>query len=92
MRAAIPLMIKNLIPKEECIMANENLYTNLEQLELLAQRTKDAIPVNVSDLENDSGYQTAAQVEAAINAKVSSVFDYKGVYRLCRAPARVVDC
>ncbi|MBQ8691955.1 MAG: hypothetical protein IJ520_02315, partial [Synergistaceae bacterium] len=59
-------------------MANENLYTNLEQLELLAQRTKDAIPVNVSDLENDSGYQTAAQVEAAINAKVSSVFDYKG--------------
>ena len=59
-------------------MANENLYTNLEQLELLAQRTKDAIPVKVSDLTNDANYQTGDQVDAKIAAQVSSLYRFKG--------------
>jgi hypothetical protein len=37
-----------------------------------------AIPRNVSDLTNDSGYQTASQVETAINTKVASAYIYKG--------------
>lgn len=36
------------------------------------------IPSKVSDLTNDSGYQTAAQVSSAISAAVSSVYRYKG--------------
>lgn len=35
-------------------------------------------PTKVSEFTNDSGYQTASQVEATINAKVSSVMSYKG--------------
>lgn len=56
---------------------------SFDQLKLLAQRTKteldalqSAMPSKVSDLTNDSGFQTAAQVEASINAKISSA--YKG--------------
>ena len=37
-------------------------------LEKLAQRLKENIPVNVSDLNNDSGFQTAEQVAAAVAA------------------------
>ena len=35
-------------------------------------------PTKLSQFTNDSGYQTASQVEATINAKVSSVMKYKG--------------
>lgn len=59
-------------------MANENIHTNLEQLGLLASRTKGAIPTKVSDLTNDSGFQTAAEVSAAINEKIGSAYKIKG--------------
>lgn len=36
------------------------------------------IPVKVSDLTNDSGFQTSSQVETAINAKVSSTYKAGG--------------
>lgn len=36
------------------------------------------IPTAVSDLTNDSGYQTAAQVQTAINNSLASVYTYKG--------------
>lgn len=51
-------------------------------LEALAQKLKEKLPVNVSQLNNDSGYQTAAQVAAAVAAadhlsrkKVASLAD-----------------
>jgi len=37
-----------------------------------------AVPTKVSDLTNDSGYQTASQVSTAISAAVSSAYKYKG--------------
>lgn len=37
-----------------------------------------AIPRVVSALTNDSGYQTASQVETAINTKIASAYIYKG--------------
>lgn len=37
-----------------------------------------AVPTKVSDLTNDSQYQTASQVSTAINAAVSSVYRWKG--------------
>lgn len=43
-------------------------------LEKLAQQIKEKLPTKVSDLNNDTGYQTSAQVEAAINARVSSTY------------------
>lgn len=36
------------------------------------------VPTAVSDLTNDSGYQTAQQVQAAISSTVSSAYKYKG--------------
>lgn len=37
-----------------------------------------AVPTKVSDVTNDSGYQTASEVSAAISAAVSSAYRYKG--------------
>ena len=37
-----------------------------------------AVPTKVSDLSNDSEFQTASQVSTAINAAVSSVYRWKG--------------
>lgn len=45
------------------------------------------VPVNVSDLTNDSGYQTAAQVEAAINAKISTVYKPGGSITFAELPS-----
>lgn len=36
------------------------------------------VPTNVSDLTNDSGFQTSSDVQAAINSAVSSAYKYKG--------------
>ena len=36
------------------------------------------IPTAVSDLQNDSGYQTATEVQSAIGTAVSSAYKYKG--------------
>ena len=46
-----------------------------------------AIPVNVSDLTNDSGFQTAAQVTAAINAAIASVYKPGGSVAFANLPA-----
>lgn len=37
-----------------------------------------SVPTKVSDLTNDSNFQTGAEVTAAINSAVSSVYRYKG--------------
>ena len=39
---------------------------------------KSSVPTKVSEIENDSGFQTASQVEAAISSKISSAYKYKG--------------
>lgn len=36
------------------------------------------IPAQISDLTNDSGYQTATEVQTAIDTAVSSAYKYKG--------------
>lgn len=36
------------------------------------------VPTKVSDITNDSGFQTATQVQTAIDTAVSSAFTYKG--------------
>lgn len=54
-----------------------NLATFAEQMKLKYAQ-KSEIPVNVSDLTNDSGYQTEAQVTAAINAKIASAYKAGG--------------
>lgn len=38
---------------------------------------KTSLPTKVSQLTNDSGYQTSSQVDTKINAKVSSIYRYK---------------
>lgn len=40
--------------------------------------TKASVPAKVSDLTNDSGYQTASDVQGLINAAVASVVTWKG--------------
>lgn len=50
-----------------------------------------AVPVNVSDLTNDSGYQTAAQVTAAINAAISAVYKPAGSVAFANLPALSAD-
>ena len=37
-----------------------------------------AVPTAVSDLTNDSGYQTASDVQSAISTAVASAYKYKG--------------
>lgn len=46
---------------------NEKMVT-LGAMENLAEKLKEELPVNVSQLNNDSGFQTAAQVAAAVAA------------------------
>lgn len=41
-------------------------------------QNKPTIPTNNSQLTNGAGYQTASDVESAINSKISSVMKYKG--------------
>lgn len=36
------------------------------------------VPTKTSDITNDSGFQTATQVTAAINAAIATVYEYKG--------------
>lgn len=46
-----------------------------------------AVPTAVSGLENDSGFQTGAQVEARVNAKLSSVYRPGGNCTFAGLPA-----
>lgn len=40
--------------------------------------TKESVPTKVSQLTNDSNYQTASQVASAISSAVASAYKYKG--------------
>lgn len=56
-------------------------------LQALAQQFKERTPTKLSDLTNDSGFQTSAQVESAINAKVSSTYRAGGSVAFASLPA-----
>lgn len=45
------------------------------------------VPTKVSDLTNDSGFQTSAQVDAAIDTKISSTYKAKGSVAFASLPA-----
>ena len=49
-------------------MGTNKKITDLGALESMAQKFKESTPAKVSDLTNDAGYQTAAQVAAAVAA------------------------
>jgi hypothetical protein len=52
---------------------------NVEQSIASADKSVNiTVPTNVSDLTNDSGFQTASQVATAISAAVASAYKYKG--------------
>ena len=55
-------------------MSISEKITTVGALQSLAQQLKEKVPAKVSELTNDAGYQTAAQVESAVNAKVSSTY------------------
>ena len=57
------------------ISANKPTYT-ASDVGALPDTT--SIPSKVSDLTNDSGYQTQAQVTALIETKTTGLFSYKG--------------
>jgi len=73
--------------------------TDLDQLKLFAQRSKAAaeaaakaaadgvtVPTKVSELTNDSGFQTADQVTAAVNTKLSSTYKAAGSVAFASLP------
>lgn len=45
------------------------------------------VPTNVSDLTNDSGYQTASDVSTAIDNKITSTYKAKGSVAFANLPA-----
>ena len=65
--------------------ANEKLI-KLGALQALAQDLKERAPTKLSQLANDSGFQTSAQVESAINARVSSTYRAGGSVAFAALP------
>ncbi len=63
----------------------ENLSTFADELKKKYAKASD-IPVKVSDLTNDAGFQTEAQVTAAINTKVSSAYKAGGSVAFAELP------
>ena len=63
-------------------------YVSVEDLETMVKDggivewedvvNKPTVPTNNNQLTNGAGYQTASDVEAIVNSKVSSVMNYKG--------------
>lgn len=65
---------------------NEGKIAGVAALKALAQKLHTELPTKVSDLTNDAGYQTGAQVESAINAKVSSTYRAGGSVAFASLP------
>lgn len=74
---------------------NVQKAATLDQVKQFAQRSKAAAeaaaqataPTKTSELTNDSGFQTEAEVTAAINAKVSSTYRAGGSTAFADLPA-----
>ena len=67
-------------------MSISEKITTVGALQSLAQQLKEKVPAKVSELTNDAGYQTAAQVESAVNAKVSSTYRAGGSVAFAALP------
>lgn len=77
-------------------MAKKNLLTNVTLNNLTAQlkvtfAKKTELPTKVSDLTNDSNYQTGAQVESAIAAQIGSVYRPSGSLAFASLPALTAE-
>lgn len=59
-------------------METNKKLAELGALELLAEQLKGKTPTKVSELTNDAGYQTGAQMEEAINAKIAATYKPSG--------------
>ena len=66
---------------------------SLEQLDALAAaasaeiaNVKETIPAKTSDLDNDSGYQTADEVQSAISSQIGRVFKASGTILFAELP------
>lgn len=67
-------------------MSISEKITTVGALQSLAQQLKEKVPAKVSELTNDAGYQTAAQVESAISARVSSTYRAGGSVAFAALP------
>lgn len=67
-------------------MSISEKITTVGALQSLAQQLKEKVPAKVSELTNDAGYQTAAQVESAIDARVSSTYRAGGSVAFAALP------
>lgn len=73
----IPILIQGHPGKVSSGMSPEGIREEVERqlnsgdIELLGYAKSEDIPENVGELINDSGYQTATEVDAAIDAKLS---------------------
>ena len=56
----------------------DTISVNGTQQTITNKNVDITVPTQVSDLTNDSGFQTASDVQTAINTAVSSAFTYKG--------------
>lgn len=67
-------------------------HISLDNLDTFATQMKEKyackadVPVKISDLTNDAGYQTGEQVAAAINAKVASTYRAGGSVAFANLP------
>lgn len=67
-------------------MSISEKITTVGALQSLAQQLKEKVPAKVSELTNDAGYQTAAQVESTVNARVSSTYRAGGSVAFAALP------
>lgn len=82
-------------------MANTNIDESLVKLKALtkvAERAKaaidavsDAIPTKVSQLTNDSGYQTASDVNSALASQISRVYKPSGTVDFASLPVPAAE-
>lgn len=56
----------------------DTISVNGTQQTITNKNVDIAVPTDVSDLVNDSGYQTASDVQSAISTAVASAYKYKG--------------
>lgn len=56
----------------------DTISVNGTQQTITNKNVNITVPTKVSDLTNDSGFQTASDVQTAIDTAVSSAFTYKG--------------
>ena len=75
-----------MIAAENVIVTDDGVEKSLADV-ILTVALKSELPTKVSDLTNDSAFQTDTQVANAINAKIASVYKPGGSYAFESLPA-----